>query len=55
LDGTAIPGGAALTIRLDSSLQLGNSGDKIMLRNATGQIVATLEYDEAPNGRFVTP
>jgi endonuclease YncB( thermonuclease family) len=53
LDGTTVRAGGALTVDLDESLRLGNGGGRIMLRNATGQIVATLQYDQAPMGRFV--
>lgn len=52
LSGT-IPAGETRTIRLNSSLQLGNSGDTVYLKNSSGQIVQTVSYENAQSGQFV--
>jgi hypothetical protein len=48
-----VPAGGTLTVRLTASLQLGNNGDKVSLKNADGDVVHALEYSSAPSGRFV--
>lgn len=55
LNGRTIPARGSLTVTLDSSLQLGNSGDKVTLRSTGGSAVQTIEYGSAQNGRFVAP
>ena len=52
LTGT-IPTGGTLTVKLTASLQLGNNGDEVSLKNGDGDVVHTLEYTSAQNGRFV--
>lgn len=52
LSGT-VPAGGSRTIRLNSSLDLGNSGDTIRLRKPNGEVVQTIGYGNASTGRFV--
>ena len=54
LTGRIEPGGSC-TITLDATLQLGNSGDVILLRDACGHTVQSVEYSNAASGRFVSP
>lgn len=52
LSGT-VPAGGTRTVRLNASLSLGNSGDKVELREPDGDVAQTLQYSSAGNGRFV--
>lgn len=52
LSGT-VPAGGARTIRLNSSLLLGNSGDTVRLRKPSGEVVQTLGYSSSSSGRFI--
>ncbi len=52
LSGT-VPAGGALTIRLGDSLQLGNGGDTIFLKNASGDEVHSISYGSASEGQFM--
>lgn len=52
LSGT-VPAGGATAVRLNSSLQLGNSGDTVRLRKPSGEVVQTIGYSSASSGRFV--
>lgn len=52
LSGT-VPAGGAYTVRLTSSLQLGNGGDAVSLRNSAGETVQTVEYSSTARGQFI--
>ena len=49
----SLPAGGTLTVTLPDSLQLGNTGDKVSLKDADGDVVHTFECSSAAAGRFV--
>lgn len=52
LTGT-IAGGGSRTLRLGEVMQLGNGGDRLLLKDQQGRTVHSLQYEKAERGRFV--
>lgn len=48
-----IPAGETRAFRLDANVKLGNGGDTVVLRNASGAEVQRVTYETAQRGKFV--